>query len=98
MSYNYRILILFLFIPVISSCKKTDNTSVPGTQEMKDLKISPNFNWETSRNNFRAYNSGQSDHLFLLIENQFFRNHFPLNNIFLDRIPDFVFRYILGCC
>lgn len=37
---------------VISSCKKTDNTAVAESQNMKDLKISSGFNWETVSGSF----------------------------------------------
>jgi len=49
MNRNYRITLMFLIILIISSCKKNDTNTGSTAVQMKDLKVSSLFNWETSR-------------------------------------------------
>ncbi len=59
MSRLYNILCMFLVILTVSSCKKNDPNAGMTAEQMKDLKVPSNFNWETSRDvTFQIY----SDH------------------------------------
>lgn len=44
----HRILLVFLLGFILFSCKKLDNIDTSQAVEMKDLLVSPDFNWETS--------------------------------------------------
>ena len=56
MSRNCRILCTFLVILMISSCKKNETVTNETTGGIKDLKVSPGFNWETARDvTFQIY-------------------------------------------
>lgn len=50
MSRNSCLLCMLVIITMLSACKKNDPNPATGPEQMKNLKISSTFSWETSRN------------------------------------------------
>ena len=59
MSINYRFFRLFLAVLCFASCRKLDTAT--NVKEMKDLQISPGFDWETSHEiTFQIYSDNST--------------------------------------
>jgi LruC domain-containing protein len=63
MPKRYRVLWAFLFLLILPTCKKHEQAPGTSMAEMKNLHVSPAFNWETSHDvTFKIY----SDHSTLI--------------------------------